>query len=169
MQALGAQLRHELQRPLLADAAVQPRTRERRVEEHAGAHDNRPVRPAGVEREQKREALDEVRCDDVHQVPPLLVRLAHEAHVAHLQVAKAAVDQLRRARRRRRREVALVDERDVEPVRCGCLCDPGADDASADHEQVELPCRELLDRRYAVHSGFVHAFVPSAAFTSTRP
>ncbi len=128
-----------------------------------------PVRPAGVQRKEERQPLDEVRRDDVHQVAALLVRLAHEAHVAHLQVAQAAVDQLRRAGRRGGGEVAAVDERDVEPVRRRRFGDPRADDPAADHEQVELPGGELLDRGYAVHSGFVHAFVPSAAFTSTRP
>jgi len=119
--------------------------------------------------EQEREALDEVRRDDVHQVATLLVCFADEAHVAHLEIAEAAVDQLRRAGRCRGGEVAAVDERDVEPMRRRRFRDPCADDAAADDEQVESPRGELLDRCYAVHSGFVQAFVPSAAFTSTRP
>ena len=40
---------------------------------------------------------------------------------------------------------------------------------AADHEQVEPARLELLDCRYAIHKAFVQAFVPSGAFTSTRP
>ena len=48
--------------------------------------------------------------------------------------------------------------------------DACADDAAADHEQVELARRELLERRYAfVHSGFVQAFRPWGSQTSRRP
>ena len=99
-----------------------------------------------------------------------MVRLADEADVAEPQVAQPAVDQLRRRARRRACEVALVDERDGETVRRRGLRDAGADDPAADHEQVELARRELLERRYAfVHSGFVQAFRPWGSQTSMRP
>ena len=112
-----------------------------------------------------------MRRDDVHQQPPLVMRLAHEPDVAEPQVAEAAVDQLRRRARRRAREVALVDERDREPVRRRRLRDAGADDPAADHEQVELARRELLERGYAcVHSGFVQALrALRRRTTSMRP
>ena len=118
------------------------------------------MRAVAVEREDERQPLDEVRRDDAHQVAPLLVRLADEAHVAHLQVAQAAVHELRRRARGGAREVAAFDERHVEAVRARRLGDPGSDDPAADHEQVEPPRRELLDRRYAIHSGFVQARLP---------
>ena len=169
MQSLGAQLRHETQRALRAHAAVQLGARERRVEEHARAHHPGPVGPAAIEREEKRQPLHEVRRDDAHQVAPLLMRLANEAHVAHLQVAQAAVDELRRGTRRRAGEVASLDERYVQTVRGRGLGDPGADDPAADHEQVEPARGELLDRCYAIHSGFVQARLPLASATSMRP
>ena len=169
MEALGAQLRNEPQRARLADASVQLRPRKGRVEQDAGAHEPRPVRPVGIQREDERQSVHEMRCDDVHQRAPLLVRLAHETDVAHLEIPEAAVDQLRRCARRRGREVAALDERHVEPMRACSLSDPGADDAAADHQQVERPRSELGDGCYAIHRAFVHAFVPSAAAISTRP
>ena len=112
-----------------------------------------------------------MRRDDVHQHPPLVVRLAHEPDVAEPQVAEAAVDQLRRGARGRAGEVALVDERDVQPVRRRRLGDARADDPAADHEQVELGRAEPLDGGYAgvVHSGFVQAWHALVSDTTTRP
>ena len=174
MQALRPELRHEPQRARLADAAVQLCARETRIEQHAGADEPGPVRPVGVEREHERQPVDEVGRDDVHQCPPLLVRLAHEPNVAHLEVAQTAVNQLRRGARRRAGEVAAVDECDIEPVRARRLGDSRADDSAADHEQIEPAGAELLDRvrpihGHPIHSAFVQAFVPSGAATSIRP
>ena len=75
-----------------------------------------------------------------------MVRLADEPHVAEPEVAQAAVHQLRRGARGSPGEVALVDERDLEAVRGRRLGDAGADDAAADHEQVELADGEPLER-----------------------
>ncbi len=97
------------------------------------------------------------------------MRFAHEPDVAEPQVAEPAVDQLRGCARGCPGEVAFVDERHVEPVRGRSLCDAGADDSAADHEQVELARAELLEGVYAVHSGFVQARCPPVSDTSTRP
>ena len=92
-----------------------------------------------------------MRCDDVHQHAALAVGFANESNVAEPQVAQPAVDQLGGSTRGGTGEVAFVDERDLEPVRRRRLRDSGADDAAADHEQVELPRRESLECGYAVH------------------
>src|SRR5205814_7546789 len=90
-------------------------------------------------------------------------------HVAEPEIPEPAVDQLRRRAGRRGGEVALVDERDREPVSRRGLRDAGADDAAADDEQVELPLPELRQRlRARGQTGFVHARRPDASSTSTR-
>ena len=90
-----------------------------------------------------------MRRDDGQQSPPLLVRLADEADVAEPQVPEAAVDQLRGRGRRARAEVTLVDQRHREPGARRRRRDPRADDSAADHEQVERPAPEPLDRELA--------------------
>src|SRR5438270_886748 len=150
---------------------VQASAGERRVEDDAGLHEPRPVRPAVVEREEEGKPPNEMRRDHPHEQAPLVVRLADEPHVAEPQVPEPAVDQLRGGARRRAAEVALVDERDVEPVRRRRLGDAGADDPAADHQQVELPRAQPLECVGAGHEsqiGFVHARPPFASATSTR-
>ena len=171
-ERLAAQARNEPPRPLDRDGPVQPGARERRVDQDPGLDEPGPVRAALVEREQEGQPADEVRRDDAHQRPPLLVGLADEPHVAEAEVAEAAVDQLGRRGRRAAAEVAPVDERNREPVSRGRLGDAGADDAAADHEQVEAAIAELGDRAGAAlygQSGFVHAFLPEASASSSRP
>src|SRR5207245_7504337 len=90
--------------------------------------------------------------------PPLLVRLADEADVAEPQVPEAAVDQLRGRTRRPAAEVAAVHERHGETVPRRRRRDPRADDAAADHEQVEALGREPFVVRIAA-SGRGHKFV----------
>ena len=143
MQALGAQLRDEPERAGLADTAVQLRASESRVQEDARAHEPGTVRAVAVEREDERQPVHEMRCDDVHQCAPLLVRLAHQPDVAHLEVAQPAMDQLGGGARGCRCEVAALDERHVEPVRARGLGDAGADDPATDHEQIEVARAEL--------------------------
>ena len=110
-----------------------------------------------------------MRRDHLHQHPALAVRLAHEADVAQPQVAKAPVDELGGGARGGAGEVALVDERDVEPVGRRGLRDSGADDAAADDEQVEPPRPEAFECGYAVHSGLVQARRPARSAISSRP
>ena len=171
-EALRAQSRHEALRALGVDEPVQARAGERLVEDDPGLHDQRPVRPAAVEREQERQPADEVRRTDAHQVPALLVSLADEADIAEPQVAQAAVDQLGRGARGRSAEVGAVDERDGEAGVGGLGRDPGADDPRADHEQIERAALELVERAAArvahSHSGFVHAFRPARSTSSMR-
>ncbi len=64
-QVVGAQRRHHAARALGVDEPVQPRPGEGRVEDDPGLHDGGPVRAAAVEREQEREAPNEVRRHDV--------------------------------------------------------------------------------------------------------
>ena len=171
-ERLPAQARNEPPRPLDRDGPVQPGAGERRVDQDPRLHEPGPVRAALVEREQEGQPSDEVRRDDSHQRPPLLVGLADEPHVAEAEVPEAAVDQLGRRRRRAAAEVAPVDERHREPVGRGRLGDAGADDAAADHEQVEAAIAEVGDRAGAAlygQSGFVHAFLPEASASSSRP
>ena len=85
-----------------------------------------------------------MRRSDAQERAALVVRLADEPEVAHPQVPEPAVDELGRAAGRGRAEVAALDERDVE-AGVGRLCrDRGADDAAADHEQVEGPLLQPL-------------------------
>ena len=123
--------------------------------------------------------MHEVGRDDRRQRAPLVVRLPHEADIAQAQVAKAAVDQLRGRARRRASEVARVDERDGETGAGSVRGDRGADDATADDEQVEAAPGELLQSsstRYLgpdlsgpyTAIGFAHAFLPAESVTSTR-
>ena len=161
------------------DEPVQPRPRERRVQEDAALHERGPKGPTFVEREQERDAVHEMGRDDLRQRAPLVVRLPHEADIAQAQVAKAAVDQLRGRARRRASEVARVDERDGEAGARRVRGDRGADDAAADDEQVEAAPGELLQSAAARYLGpdvsgrytaigFAHAFLPAASVTSTR-
>ncbi len=165
-----AELRHELLGAFRADEPVELRARKRRVDDDARLDEPRPVRAVLVEREEEREAAHEMRRDDVHQDAALVMRLAHEPDVAEAEVAEAAVDELRRCARGRACEVALVDERDVQAGGRRGLGDPGADDAAADHEQVELGGAEPLDGGYSpVHNGFVQARHALVSDTTTRP
>ena len=50
-------------------------------------------------------------------------------------------------------EVAGVDQRDSQPSSRAVVGDPAADDACADHQQVEMTLRQLLESSRAVHSG----------------
>src|SRR6266581_2580247 len=50
-------------------------------------------------------------------------------------------------------EVAGVDHRDSQPSSRAVVGDPAADDACADHQQVEMTLRELLESSRTVHGG----------------
>jgi hypothetical protein len=104
-----------------------------------------------------------MRRDHPHQCPALVVRLAHETDVAKSQVAEAAVDELRGGARGACTEVGAVDERDGKPSPRRMGRDPCSYDPPADHEHVEGPPSELLDRGLAsrqLHGGFVQGFPP---------
>ena len=171
-QSVQTQVGHRPHRTRGTHEAAEPLARQRRVEPDPGLHRRRAVRPAAVERQEERNPAHEMRRDDGQESTALLVRLAHETDVAQPQVTEPAVDQLRRRARRGAAEVAAVDERDGEPVPRRRRCDSRADDAAADHEQVEAlgrePLAEDVTGRY-VHSGFVHAFRPCSSSTSSRP
>ena len=95
--------------------------------------------------------MDEVRRDDVHQQPALVMGLAHEADVAEPEVAQAAVDQLRGSARSARAEVVAVDERHGEARARSLGRDSRPHDPASDHEQVERPLPEPLARILAGH------------------
>ncbi len=159
-------------RPLGPDESTELLTGERRVRPQPRLNRGRAIWAAAVDREQERDAPDEVRRDDTQQRPPLRVGFPHELHVAEPEVAQAAVDQLRRGARRGAAEIGAVDERDAQTGSRCLVGQPCSDDPAADHEEVVRgPC-ELGARSGAAwahgHSGLVQAFPPRASVTSTR-
>ena len=74
---------------------IQSCSGERGVENEAGLDRQAPVRAIAVQREQEGQTADEMRRDDLHQQPPLVVSLANEADVAEPEVPEAAVYELR--------------------------------------------------------------------------
>ena len=116
-EPVEAERRHQLARAIRPDEPVQARPRERRVEDDPALDERGPERAVPVERQEERQAVDEVRRDVRGERAALVVRLAHEPDVAEPQVAQAAVDELRRRARGSRAEVPGVDERDREALR----------------------------------------------------
>ena len=106
-------------------AVDQPVLREHRDEERQDAHEVRRVAQRDL-------ALGEVLVD--------------EPELALLQVAEPAVHELRALRRRARREVVALDERGAQAPARGVERDPGAGDAAADDEHVELLVRQPCER-----------------------
>jgi hypothetical protein len=139
-------LRHHAPRTLVVHAPAEPRAGEHGVKEDPRLHGQGAVRAVLVERQEERHPPDEMRRNDPHEKPSLAMRLPDEPDVAEPQVAETAVDQLRRRAGRGAREVALVHERDPQPMGAGRLGDPRADDPAADDEQVEPLRRETLER-----------------------
>jgi 2-polyprenyl-3-methyl-5-hydroxy-6-metoxy-1,4-benzoquinol methylase len=97
--------------------------------------------------------------------------LEHQAQLAMLEVSKAAVDEAARARAGARTEIGRVDEGRMEPPHRGVTQDPGAGDAAADHQEIELPRRQLSEPgAHRGHRPLSHVSgtseVPAAA---TRP
>jgi hypothetical protein len=74
------------------DDAAEPLARKRRVEPEAGLDREAAVGAVLVEREEERQAPDEVGRHDAHERAPLLVRLPDEPDVPEAQVAEAAVN-----------------------------------------------------------------------------
>jgi hypothetical protein len=124
-------------RPLRRHQAADPLAREGGVEPQGGLDRRRAIRPPAVERQQERHPPYEVRRHDREESPPLGMGLANKADISEPEVAEPAVDELRRGARGRAPEVAAIHERDREPGPSRLGGDPGADDPSADHEQVE--------------------------------
>ena len=91
-----------------------------------------------MQRVEERHRPDQVRRQPGQQQAALLQRLADQAEVEHLQVAQAAVDQLAAARAGAGGEVALLEQGGGEAAGDRVERDPGADDAAADDEHVEL-------------------------------
>src|SRR5918999_5503783 len=137
-----------------------------------GLHGERVVRAVPVQGQEEPLTADEVRCDDLHERAPLPMGLPDEANVAEAQVAEAPVDELRRSARGLGAEIRAVDKRDRETGAGRLAGDPGADDAAADHEEVEalrLQPLEGLTPVYDTHNGFVQARRPSSSRSSSRP
>ncbi len=129
------------------------------VEHHPGA-DVGPLPDAVLERVEERDRLDEVGRDPRQQQSALAERLAHEAEVELLEVAQAAVDQLAGAAGGARGEVARLDQRHRQAAGGGVERSRGADDAAADHDDLEGLVRHALQRRVALlgieDAGVVH-------------
>jgi len=72
-------------------------------------------------------------------------RLAHQTQIEVLQIAQTSVYELAGAAGGARREVGSLDERDAVAATRGVQRDPGAGDAAADDEYVEVLMSEDLD------------------------
>jgi hypothetical protein len=171
LQGVEAEGGDALRRALGLDHASEPLAGERRVEPEARLDRKAPIGPVLVQRQEKRQPANEVGGDDAHEGAPLLVRLADEADVSQPEVAEAAVDELRGRARGGAAEVGAVDERDGESGARGLGGDARADDAAADHQDVEAAAREPLQRGAApaqIQSGFVQALPPFQSDTSSR-
>ena len=106
------------------------------VEVQADAH--QAIRPRAFEGgHDERQRPNEVRGEHHHQ-SALEQRLAHETEVEVLQVAKAAVNQLARAARGAGGVVGALEQRHAVAARGGVQRDPGARDAAAHDDDVEL-------------------------------
>jgi hypothetical protein len=97
------------------------------------------------ERVEERDRLDEVGRERVQQQSALGERLAHEAELELLEVAQPAVDQLARAARGAGGEVARLHERDRQAAGGGVKGRVDADDAAADHDDLEHLRRQPLE------------------------
>ena len=93
---------------------------------------------AGLSREAAAGQLDQVRGERGHRQFALVQRLRDEPELQLLQVAQAAVEHLGGAGGRARREIAGLDQRHLEPAGRRVERRSAADDAAADHDQVEL-------------------------------
>ena len=105
------------------------------------------VPPLLAERgDQERGRVDEVRRQVDEQLA-LQQRLAHQSQVEVLQVTEAAVDHLRGAARGADGVVVALQQGDRVAARGGVQGHPGAGDAAADHDDLEVGARDRLDRR----------------------
>ncbi len=100
----------------------------------------------GVDRDQERQHLDEVRC--VPQQPLALgQRLIDESDLALLQVPQPSMHQLRRLRRGPGRKVVGLHERDGPPSRRCIERHPATRHPAAHDKEVEALGSQPLDRR----------------------
>src|SRR5437764_4426035 len=115
-----------------------PKERQRIIEREACVE--LPLRDAsaGVHRPDELQWPNEMRRES-EQSPSLAARLKNEMEKPVLEVAESAVNQPRRAARRPAREVALFDERHAQPAQRRVAGATTAGNASADHEDIELP------------------------------
>jgi hypothetical protein len=92
--------------------------------------------PVG-EREEKRNGPHEVRTQVREQQRLFATRLANQAEVELLEIAEPPVDQLARPTRSTRSEIALLDECNGEPPRCGIESCAATGDTAADDRDIE--------------------------------
>ncbi|OGP13557.1 MAG: hypothetical protein A2052_01080 [Deltaproteobacteria bacterium GWA2_54_12] len=90
---------------------------------------------------------------DLQQQLPLRQRLSDQLEIMGLQIAQATVDQLGGSGRGRARPVALLDQRDAQAAQRRIIGGPGAVDAAAADQQVEMASGQRGE--IALH--FVHA------------
>jgi hypothetical protein len=147
---LDAKRRNASPRALGRDESAVALTRQRGVGPQSRLDGERVIGAVPVEREKKRLTADEVRCHDLHERAPFPMSLPDEANVAEPQVAEAPVDELRRGAGGLGAEVRPVDEGDGEPGAGRLAGDTGADDAAADHQEVEAPGLQPLERLSSV-------------------
>ena len=141
------------QRPTTAQVAVvgQPAGlvahRAHGVVEHDAGADVRALPQVMLQWVQERHRAHEVRRQALQQQATLAHRLTHQPEVEHLQVPNAAVDQLAGPAGGAASPVALIDDRGRQPARDGIQGRPGADDAAAHDQDVQLVRARHLGHR----------------------
>ena len=145
-QRVPAQARHQPQRGGLGQVLVpghRPGAAHRVVHDQPGA-DIRPLDHVLGQRVQERHRLGQVRADLGEHQFAFPQRLADQPELEHLQIPQAAVEQLGRPGRGAGGQVPRLDQRDGQPAGDGVERRAGADDAAADHHDVErLPAEPL--------------------------
>ena len=122
---------------------------------------------AAEEGDEERQRADQVRRV-VEQALALGQVLVDEAELALLEVADAAVDHLRGLRGRPRGEVALLDQGGPQAAAGGVEGHPGAGDAAADDQHVELLVGEAAQRVGAA-KGVHRSSLPHPSRAPTGP
>lgn len=100
--------------------------------------------PAFGQREQKRQRLDQMRCQRGQRQFTFIERLTHQPELQLLEVAQPAVEHLRGAARRAGGQVPRLDQRHLEPTGGSIQSASGAHYSAADHHDVELLGSESL-------------------------
>ena len=146
LRQVAAEVRGERARLVTAEEAARRVAEARQRGVQAGAEgDASAAHPLG-HRDHQRKRGHQVRRDLALERPPLGERSADEAQLAGGEVAEPAVDELGGGAGRGTAEIAGVHERDAQPCAGGLVGDSTAHDAGADHEHVERPRAQGLER-----------------------
>ena len=146
LRQVAAQVRGERARLVTTEEAARRVAEARQRGVQAGAEGDTPAAHPLGHRDHQRERGHHLRRDAPLERPPLRERRANEAQLAGGEVAEPAVDELRGGAGRGAAEVAGIHERDAQAGAGGFVGDPAAHDAGADHEHVERPRAQGLER-----------------------